>query len=112
MVTQLLGQNVAMASGGFAGVACARSYISSVIHGIAKTFAGSKLTFKRIVFRLLKMEKNWYEYYNIVRQSQDLRTTRFDQPDFTNLSSGYGVFGACTVDSLVHEYPSDFRFNH
>jgi len=112
MVTQLLGKNVGAANGDYAGVACARTNIASAIHGISKTFAGSKLTFKRIVFRLMQMEENWNEYYNIVRLPQDLRTSRFDQPDFTNLSSGYGLFGACTVDSLVHEYPADFRYNH
>ena len=112
MVTQLLGKNVGAANGDYVGVACSRTGIAATIHGIAKTFAGSKLTFKRIVFRLMQMEENWNEYYNIVRLPQDLRTSRFDQPDFTNLSSGYGLFGACTVDSLVHEYPADFRYNH
>jgi hypothetical protein len=109
---QLLGQGVGRTGDGYIGVACSRANISSRIHSISKTYAGSKLTFKRIVFRILQMDENWYEYYSIVRLAQDSRTTRFDQPDFTNLSDGYGVFGACTVDSLVHEYPPDFRYNH
>ncbi len=109
---QFLGPNVAMGGGGYTSVWCDRASVSSVLHNLSKKYAGSKLTFKRIVFRLIQMEENWYEYYSIVRLAQDSRTTRFDQPDFTNLSRGYGVFGACTVDSLVHEYPADFRFNH
>ena len=111
-VVQLLGQDVGRASAGRASVACSRTNISSWFHYLSKTYAGSKLTFKRIVFRVLQMEENWCEYYNIVRLAQDTRSTRFDQPDFTNLSNGYGVFGGCTVDSLVHEYPADFIFNH
>jgi hypothetical protein len=109
---QIFGQNLVMWNGGGIGVTCYRPSVSSVLHNLSKTYAGSKLTFKRIVFRILQMEENWRDYYSIVRLAQDTRTTRFEQPDFTNLSRGYGVFGGCTVDSLVHEYPADFVFNH
>lgn len=109
---QLLGQNVAVAGSEYVSVACSRVNIAAMIHSIANKNASGKLTFKRIVFRLQQMEQHWTDYYNIVRLSQDTRSTRFDQPDITNMSSGYGLFGACSVDTLYHDYPSDFRFNH
>jgi hypothetical protein len=110
---QLYGPNVFnLGNGGDTGVSFNRIYGSSVLHQLSKTYAGRKLTFKRIVFSVQQMEENWFEYYNIVRLSQDTHSTRFDQPDFTNLSHGYGVFGACTADSVIHEYPADFQFNH
>ena len=109
---QLLDPFVGKGGGGYTGVTCDRVIISGRLHTLSNTYAGAKITFKRIVFRVMQMEENWTEYYSIVRLAQDSRTTRFDQPDFTNLSSGYGVFGGCTVDSLVHNYPADFRFNH
>lgn len=108
---QFVGPGIGI-GGGYTGVACDRKSIASTLHALSNTYAGSKITFKRIVFRVLQMDENWYNYYSIVRMPQDSSTTRFDQPDFTNLNQGYGVFGACSVDSLVHEYPADFRFNH
>ena len=109
---QFFGPNLVFWNGGYIGVTCSRANVSSSLHYLSNKYSGSKLTFKRIVFRVLQMEENWREYYSIVRLAQDSSTTRFDQPNFTNLSRGYGVFGACTVDSVVHEYPADFQFNH
>jgi len=78
---------------------------------VAKLHAGTKLIFNRIVFRFLQVDQNWYDYYNTVREFQDPFSIRLDDPDFTNLSNGYGLFGACAVDSIYHLYPDDFSFN-
>lgn len=81
--------------------------LNDVIH----KYPGQRIIFKRIIFRLLQFEQNMYEYYNIVHGFQDPFTIRFDEPDYTNMSSGYGVFGAYSLDSLVHICPDDFSFN-
>jgi hypothetical protein len=78
---------------------------------VSNKYQGKKLTFRRVVFRLLQLDENWYSYYNTVRRAQDPMTMRLDQPDFTNLTNGYGVVGACTVDSLIHYLPADFAWN-
>jgi hypothetical protein len=72
---------------------------------------GQQVVFKRVIFRLLQFEQNMYDYYSIVHSFQDPFSIRFDEPDYTNLSNGYGLFGAYSLDSLVHIYPDDFAFN-
>ena len=86
------------------------SYITT-LHRIFSMTGSANLVFSRIVFRFLQVDQNWYDYYNTVRKFQDPHSIRLDQPDFTNLSHGYGLFGAFTVDSLVHDYPPDFKYN-
>jgi len=71
----------------------------------------TKLTFKRLIFRFLQAEQHFFDYYNVVRHPQDPLSIRLDEPDVTNLSNGFGVFGACTVDSLVHAFPDNFSYN-
>ena len=87
------------------------AYVSTLIR-VSTQYGSTNLVFKRIVFRLLQLDVNWYNYYNTVRMFRDPYSIRLDEPDFTNLSRGYGLFGACTVDSLVHDYPADFKYNH
>jgi hypothetical protein len=96
----------------YAGGSYSKSAYIATLYRVVALNRSTNLTFKRIVFRFLQVDQNWYDYYNIVRQFQDPHSIRLDQPDFTNLSNGYGLFGACTVDSIVHEYPADFKYNH
>ena len=95
----------------YAGGSYSKEMYMRVLGQIVRVHAGSKVTFKRIVFRFLQVDQNWYNYYNTVRQFQDMFTIRLDEPDFTNLSNGYGLFGAFTVDSLEHFYPPQFPYN-
>lgn len=96
----------------YAGGYFNKSAYITTLHRVVALNRSTSLTFKRIVFRFLQVDQNWYDYYNTVRKFQDPYSIRLDQPDFTNLSRGYGLFGAFTVDSLVHDYPADFKYNH
>ena len=78
---------------------------------VIKLHPGSKLIFQRIVIRFLQIDQNWYDYYSTVRKFQDPFSIRLDEPDFTNLIKGYGVFGAFAIDSLQHLYPDEFPYN-
>jgi len=95
----------------YAGGAYSKAIYVSTLQQVIRQHAGVKLTFKRIVFRFLQVDQNWYDYYNTVRKFQDIFSIRLDEPDFTNLSNGYGLFGAFTVDSLEHTYPPEFPYN-
>lgn len=95
----------------YAGGGYSKEMYVRVLQYVVRLYAGSKLTFKRIVFRFLQVDQNWYDYYNTVRKFQDMFSIRLDEPDFTNLSNGYGLFGAFTVDSLEHAYPPEFPYN-
>jgi hypothetical protein len=94
------------ASGGYS-----KNIYVSTLARVGKLHAGSKLLFNRIVFRFLQLDQNWYDYYNTVRKFQDIFSIRLDEPDFTNFSNGYGLFGASAVDSLQHFYPDEFPYN-
>jgi hypothetical protein len=81
------------------------------LHRVLDGHPGQKITFKKVVFKLLQLEHNMYDYYNIVHGFQDPFTIRFDEPDYTNLSNGFGLFGAYSLDSLVHPYQDEFGYN-
>jgi hypothetical protein len=52
-------------------------------------------------FILTQVETNLYKYYKIANGFQDPYSIREDQPDFTNIVGGVGVFGAMVEDSVV-----------
>ncbi len=62
-------------------------------------YGGFNLT--SATFILTQVESNLYKYYDIVNGFQDPYSIREDQPDYTNIVGGVGVFGAMVEDSLV-----------
>jgi hypothetical protein len=91
---------------------CSKSTYVETLEQIAGRYKNTKLTFRKLVFRLLQLEENWYNYYSTVRQFQDPFSIRLDEPDFTNLSNGYGLFAGSTMDSLIHVYPDNFKYHN
>jgi hypothetical protein len=57
-------------------------------------------------FVLTQVETNLYNYYNIANGFRDPYSIREDQPDYTNIVGGFGVFGAMVEDSLVVDLQS------
>jgi hypothetical protein len=49
---------------------------------------------------LTQVEANLYKYYNLANGFQDEFSVRTDQPDYSNIQGGLGIFGAMTVDSI------------
>jgi hypothetical protein len=52
-------------------------------------------------FILTQVEDNLYKYFNIVNGFQDQFSIRTDQPDYSNIVGGFGVFGAMRDDSVL-----------
>lgn len=52
-------------------------------------------------FILTQVEPNLYQYYNIANGFLDPYSIRTDLPDFSNISGGFGLFGAMRDDSVV-----------
>lgn len=52
-------------------------------------------------FILTQVESNLYSYYNLANGFRDPYSIREDQPDFSNIVGGFGVFGAMVEDSIV-----------
>lgn len=61
--------------------------------------------FRKVVFYNTQFDENWYRYYSTARTFQDRFTARLDEPDFTTLTGGVGLFAAMTVDSAAHQLP-------
>jgi hypothetical protein len=64
-------------------------------------YSRTTLRFRQAVIVLYSIDKNLYSYYNIANGFQDPSSIRTDQPDFTNIRGGVGVFGAYSVDSVT-----------
>lgn len=75
-------------------------------------YKSNKLIFKWVVFQFLQTEKNLFNYYNTTHAFRDAQSIRLDEPLFSNVSGGFGVVGAYTLDSLVHLLPEDFSYNN
>jgi len=78
---------------------------------VLEHFPHNRVLFKRVVLRVFQCEQGYYDYYNTVNGFQDRVSIRIDQPDFTNIKGGLGMFGAYTLDSLSHNFPDDFSLN-
>lgn len=52
-------------------------------------------------FILTQVESNLYKYYNLANGFLDEFSLRSDLPDFSNITGGFGVFGAMRDDSVV-----------
>lgn len=86
-----------------------KAVLRSLASGKSKS---NKLIFNRVVFQLLQADKNLFNYYNTTHAFRDVQSIRLDEPLFSNVSGGFGVVGAYTLDSLVHLLPEDFIYNN
>ncbi len=65
-------------------------------------------TILHLVATCYALEKNFYNYYHIVRGFADPLSIRMDRPNYTNIENGLGVFGALAVDSMKVRVPREF----
>ena len=86
-------------------------YSVTLVSVAYKKYLHSKIIFNRIVFQLVQVEQNLYNYYQVAHMSNDPHSMRLDEPMYTNLAAGVGLVGAYTLDSLVHLLPENFAFN-
>jgi hypothetical protein len=63
-------------------------------------YRGLDVKSKTAVFVLTQVESQLYSYYNIVNGFGDPYTIRVDQPDYTDIQSGLGVFGSFVEQRL------------
>jgi hypothetical protein len=78
-----------------------RDAYSYALYQAEQGYSAAELRFKQAVIVLYSIDKNLYSYYNIVNGFQDPSSIRTDQPDFTNIQGGVGVFGAYSIDSVT-----------
>ena len=61
--------------------------------------------YRRVVYYLIQFDETWYRYYGVANAVSDKFTVWLDEPDFTNIQSGVGVFASLTVDSIDFGLP-------
>ncbi|HWP82471.1 MAG TPA: DUF4249 family protein [Bacteroidota bacterium] len=85
-------------------------------HGVYKTMLGliwrryekpGFVRMQRVVFHLYQVEPNLFNYLSVANGFRDQFSVRTDEPDFSNISGGVGVFGAFAVDSVAFPIPTD-----
>jgi len=59
-------------------------------------------------FRILVMDQNLATYYNAQKTYMDEFSVRINQPDFTNIKGGLGIFGSFTVRLMVVPVATDY----
>ena len=72
---------------------------------------GLKIVFNRVVFVLLQLDPNLYNYYLTAHANNDPHSIRLDEPSYSNIPKGQGVVGAYTLDSLIHVLPEGFGYD-
>ena len=76
-----------------------RSAYEAVLQELFNDYGSENLRFSKIVLILTQVDENLYVYYNVANGFQDEFSIRTDQPDYSNIQGGFGVFGAMTEDS-------------
>jgi len=65
--------------------------------------------FRRAVFYLIQFDDALYKYYATANPFEDRYSVRLDQPVFTNINGGLGVFGGTRVDSIAWSLPERIK---
>lgn len=86
----------------------AQAYINTMAE-LADQLSAYSLSLQKAIFVLTQVEENLYNYYCVVNGFQDPYSIRMDQPDYSNIRGGVGLFGGRTVDSLVYTLPAVIR---
>jgi hypothetical protein len=77
--------------------------VSNYLQVLAQVTAqyATRIIPKQAKFYLIQVDEHAYDYYNVVNGFQDRFSIRSDQPDYSNIQNGLGVFGSFITDSLV-----------
>lgn len=63
--------------------------------------------FRRAILTLIQFDNNLYTYYSITNSFGGASTIRLDEPDYTNISNGFGVYGMMTKEERSYGITGD-----
>lgn len=69
----------------------------------------NNVKFKRAVFYFIQLDDALYKYYATANSFEAKYSVRLDQPDYTNIQGGLGVFGSTQVDSIAWNLPERIK---
>jgi hypothetical protein len=81
------------------------SAYTSTLRKIWSSYPPLSVRLIQVAFELHQLDKHLYDYYNIVNGFRDQFSIRSDEPDYSNIPGGVGVFGALTKQRLVVSIP-------
>jgi hypothetical protein len=93
------GQLSDVALEGRAGVVFPGWAYRGVLAQLRDTYGGTNLRFRNAVFTLTQVNLALYAYYSTANAFFGAATLRLDEPDYSNIQGGLGVFGAIRDDA-------------
>ena len=85
-------------------------YVNTLLD-VQKEYLGKSITFERAIFLVMQADPNFFKYYSVTNGFQDSVSIRLDQPLYSNISGGTGLFGGYIVDTLSFQYDALFPYN-
>jgi len=83
------------------------AYLATALE-IKKEYAGMTVKIRTAVLSLVQFDNSLYTYYSVANNFAGGATLRLDEPDYTNINNGFGVFGMQNKEVKVYGLPADF----
>lgn len=77
----------------FTSVGFTSAALSAIVSELRRQHPGNTILPLRTVFILTQLDESLYAYYSTANHFPGSGTIRLDEPDFTNIQGGFGVFG-------------------
>jgi len=79
---------------GFDQVRFTQAAFREILRSLDQTYPSGTHVLRRAVFAYTQVDDAIYAYYNVVNGFPGTSTLRLDEPDYSNISGGLGLFGA------------------
>jgi hypothetical protein len=74
---------------------------ATVVSRLRQRYPGGRVRLKGTRFVLTQLDDWFYAYYSVANGFPDSGTLRLDEPDFTNIEGGFGVFAASSETTVA-----------
>lgn len=77
------------------------------VNEIRDKYDGKVVRFRWVRLNLKQFDSELFSYYSVTNNFPGATTLRLDEPDYTNVSGGYGIFGNITNYTRSYYVPPD-----
>lgn len=84
---------------------------AAVVSQLRQRYTGGRVRLKGTRFVLTQLDNWFYAYYSVANGFPDSGTLRLDEPDYTNINGGLGVF-AVSSETVVEADTSGHAITH
>lgn len=75
------------------------------VQEIKDKYQAAGLRFKQVLVTLQQFDTELYSYYSVTNNFPGTTTLRLDEPDYTNIKGGFGIFGNVTKQTRSYYLP-------